>query len=50
MKGWVENAFFLDYDGYGDVLDLDLEELGRFRPSTMDDLPSNAEWIVWYNR
>lgn len=46
----VEDGSFIDYDGYGDMLDKDLKEIGRTHPSAAGKVPKKFEWIVWYNR
>ncbi len=48
--GQVECGAFIDYDGYGDMLDVDLKLIGRIRPSQAGAAPPEFEWIIWYNR
>lgn len=48
--GSVECGCFIDYDGYGDMLDKDLTKIGRIHPSAAGKAPKEFEWIIWYNR
>jgi hypothetical protein len=47
----VHNGGFIDYDGYGDVLDKDFKIIRAFYyPSDYDIKPEGAEYVLWYNK
>lgn len=58
MTEWKESCDcggFIDYDGYGDLVDSEFKLIGiTRRPSDytkkLRDIPENAEYILWYNR
>lgn len=55
FDAWVEdvkNGSFIDYDGYGDLLDKDYNFLNKtYYPSKYKGkTPKNAKYILWYNK
>jgi len=52
----VEGGMFIDYDGYGDVIDENGEYVNyngissTIKPSEADRWPSEGTHILWYNR
>ena len=49
--GHCENGSFIDDDGFGHaVLNYLVDESIDIYPSYLEDIPSDATHIVWYNR
>ena len=48
----VKSGSFIDYDGYGDLLDKDYSFLNKtYYPSKYKGrTPKNAKYILWYNK
>jgi hypothetical protein len=48
----VKSGSFIDYDGYGDLLDKDYNFLNKtYYPSKYKGrTPKNAKYILWYNK
>lgn len=47
----VESRMFVDYDGFGEpVRDGKSDPSICIKPSRLDQIPSDATHIVWYNR
>lgn len=49
-KACVKEGSFIDYDGYGDMLDADGKDLGRTRPSAIKRFKAECVYVLWYNR
>jgi hypothetical protein len=58
LENWKQDCdlnCFIDYDGYGDLVDENFNLIGiTRRPSDYTDkrkdFPENAKYILWYNR
>jgi len=48
---YVRSGAFIDYDGYGyPVKDEMMNNSLPILPSKVDDIPSDATHIIWFNR
>jgi hypothetical protein len=50
---WLESVAcgaFIDYDGIGDLVNTHGKLIGRTRPSDAKTVPTEASYILWYNR
>ena len=51
FKEFVECAAFTDYDGFGYPVKDNLADSSKFiYPSIVDEIPSDATHIVWFNK
>lgn len=46
--GCVKNGMFVDYDGFGDMIDEDMNFLGSIHPSQAEKF--QGAYILWYNK
>ena len=49
-KKYVQLGYFIDYDGYGSLVNKNKVCKTSFYPSDIDELPKEATHIIWYNR
>ena len=54
VEEWLEAVaqhYFIDYDGFGDQLDINKQIIGKhIYPSQAKELLPDTKYILWYNR
>ena len=54
IEEWIsasETGGFVDYDGWGDLLDSNEQFLNKtLSPSRVQEVPLEAKYILWYNK
>ena len=51
FKRLVQGGMFVDYDGFGNPVKDGLADRGNWiKPSRIEEIPTDATHVVWYNK